>query len=396
MANQRVEYRAHRAAGQLRLEVGDIFRAFGDAYRKKNDPPLEVRRVMKAIESCRTAALGGHLDVCHRCGYQQPAYNSCRNRHCPKCQGRAQAEWIAQRKERILPTRHFHVVFTLPEGLRPMAMGNRRLIFDLLLKTAATTLMQFGRDPRWIGAQLGLTAVLHTWTRDLQFHPHAHCLVTDGGLSKDGRRWVRGRGRGKFLFPVKAVAEVFRAKFMRALTRLREAGRLQLSSATATDEGWSILRKQLFSQRWIVYSKAPFRRAEHIYEYLGRYTHRVGISNSRLISLNGDRICFRTKGDKTTTIKAEEFIRRFLLHILPPGFAKIRHYGLLSSSNAKTRLEIARALLVRQANLDHQPPLEDAEDDPAAFHDPPKSCPRCQLGFLVPSLEEIDPAPPPS
>jgi hypothetical protein len=341
---------ARPAEPRLRLEVGDIFRAFGERFRREHVVSALGRKVMRAIEACRTAVLGGHLDVCEDCGFSRPSYNSCGNRHCPKCQALNQARWIAGRKARILPVKHFHVVFTLPAALRPLAIVNRAVVFAILFRVAAGTLLEFGWNERWIGGQLGITAVLHTWTRTLLFHPHLHCVVSDGGLTRDGKRWRKGKGKGKFLFPVRALSKVFRAKFVAALRRARRMGKLEFAGDCAgleDDATFAGFCKDLFAKDrdWVVYAKRPFRDAEHIYEYLGRYTHRVAISNHRLIAMENDHVSFRTKDGRVETIHALEFIRRFLLHVLPSGFTKIRHYGLFASFNVNTRLEIARSLL---------------------------------------------------
>lgn len=336
---------ARNGRGRPRLEVADIFREAGGAYLARYAPTPEQRKVMVAIERCRTAVLGGHLDVCTSCGHQAPAYNSCRNRHCPKCQSLAQARWLAQRRERIVPTKYFHVVFTLPQELRALARLNPKRIYDLLLESAARTLMEFGQSR--LHAQLGITAVLHTWTRDLRFHPHAHCIVTAGGLHEHGDRWVPVRGR--FLFPVKLMSEVFRGKLLDGLARLHERQELELQGSCAPladPEAFRQLKDRLYRKHWVVYAKRPFGGPQQVFEYLGRYTHRVGISNHRLLAFDESGVRFRTKDRKTTTIDAVEFVRRFLLHVLPPGFVKIRHYGLVAAANVANKLEVARRCLV--------------------------------------------------
>jgi hypothetical protein len=362
---------------------------------------------MRDIEVCRTAALGGHLDVCNGCGFSRPSYNSCRNRHCPKCQGLEQARWIEARKVRVLPVRHFHVVFTLPAELRALAMANRTVAFDLLFDAAARTLLTFSKDEKWLGGQPGLSVVLHTWTRDLQFHPHVHCVLSDGGLTRKGDRWLTAKGNGKFVFPVKALSKVFRAKFIAGLVRAREEGALVFAGRSADlagDAAFADFKNQLFQQDWVVYAKRPFGGAEHVFEYLGRYTHRVGISNHRLLSAIEDHVVIRTKGDKTVRLRALEFIRRFLLHVLPKGLVKIRHYGLYASANVKTRLEAARQLLTGAPS-----PAQVTEDED--WRDLFRSltgidlerCPRCELGLMRAqptdwrgrAADPHDPSPPP-
>lgn len=351
--------------GRPRLEVADIFRAAGEAYRDRYVPTFDQRKVMLAIERCRTAALGGHLDVCGKCGHQTPAYNSCRNRHCPKCQSLAQARWIERRRQRIVPTKYFHVVFTLPQELRAVARANPKEMYDLLLESAARTLLDFGRSR--LHAQLGVTSVLHTWTRDLRFHPHAHCIVTAGGLNENEGRWIPARSR--FLFPVKAMSKVFRGKILEGLVRLYDHGDLYLGGACAPladTDTFNQLKDDLYRKEWVVYAKPPFGGPDQVFQYLGRYTHRVGLSNRRLLSFDGQDVCFRTKHGKTTTVHAVEFVRRFLLHVLPIGFVKIRHYGLVAAANVTTKLEIARRCLV---SPDDVPRSEPHSDVPATWRD---------------------------
>jgi hypothetical protein len=313
-------------------------RLHGEAFTQRHALSPEQRKVLRDITACRTAALGGHLDVCDACGYQQPSYNSCRNRHCPKCQSLAQAKWIAERKERLLPTKYFHVVFTLPAELRPVALAHRERIFNLLFEAASATLLAFGRGDH-LGAQLGITAVLHTWTRALVFHPHVHCIVTGGGLTEDGLSWIAASD--KYLFPVKALSKVFRGKFLDALALAQTRGELDVGG----DEGLAQLREHAYRKAWVVYAKAPFGGPKHLVDYLGRYTHRVGISNHRLLSLTEQGVHFATKQGKTATLTPDEFLRRFVQHVLPPGFVKIRHYGLFAAGNVSTRLAQARQLL---------------------------------------------------
>jgi Putative transposase/Transposase zinc-binding domain len=328
-----------------RLEVADIFRAAGEAYRDRYVPTFEQRKVMAAIERCRTSALGGHLDVCTKCRLERPAYNSCRNRHCPKCQSLTQARWIDRRRERIVPTKYFHVVFTMPQELRTLARLNPDEMYTLLIEAAARTLLDFGRSR--LHAQIGVTTVLHTWTRDLRFHPHVHCIVTGGGLDDGGRRWIPAQSR--FLFSVTAMSKVFRGKLLDGLSDLHAKQTLDLGgpcAPLADPAAFAALKDALYQKDWVVYAKRPFGGPTQVFQYLGRYTHRVGLSNQRLVSFDGHDVCFRTKHGKTAIVEAVEFVRRFLLHVLPTGFVKIRHYGLVAAANATTRLEIARRLLL--------------------------------------------------
>jgi predicted RNA-binding Zn-ribbon protein involved in translation (DUF1610 family) len=329
-----------RAAGGL--EVAEVFRRHFEAWRHSHAPNREQLKVARDLVACRTAVLGGHLEVCTACGWQQPAYNSCRNRHCPKCQGLRQARWVEQRMARVLPVHHFHVVFTLPAELGELARRNRGPLFELVMKAAADALQVAARDRRFWGqpAQLGITAVLHTWTRDLRLHPHVHCIVTGGGLSPDDGRWVPAAP--DFLFPVHVLGALFRGKVLAGIERLRAQG---LLVDDATDRAARRRRAHLYKQSWVVYAKRPFGGAEQVYRYLGRYTHRVAISNARLVSIDDAAVVFRTRGQATATLRPADFIARFLEHVLPKGFVKIRHFGLLASVNVHTRLEQARQLL---------------------------------------------------
>jgi hypothetical protein len=382
----------HRAASNKRpiLEVADIVREHGEEYARRYPVTPEQRKVLRAIAACRTAALGGHVDVCDACGDVDVSYNSCRDRHCPKCQGQSQARWMAQRKARILPTAYFHVVFTLPAGLRALAMCNRARIYDLIFASASEALLALGRDPRRLGAHIGVTAVLHTWSRDLSFHPHLHCIVTGGGLSLDGARWVAGSAR--YLFPVRVLGALFRGKLLAGLTRAYARGELTLAgraAALSDPAAFASLRDQLYRTAWVVYAKPPFGGAEHVYEYLGRYTHRVGLSNHRLLGMDERGVCMRTRGNKTVTLTGTEFLRRFLQHVLPRGFVKIRHYGLMASTHATTTLETARARLeagqptapvpAAEQRATSTMPADDAT--PAGSSTDVGPCPRCGQGL---------------
>ena len=336
------------------LEIADIFRAHREAYQQQHTVNTDERAAMDAIETCRTAARGGHMDICDTCGHQRPAFHSCGNRHCPKCQSLRQAQWIEQRLTRLLPTHYFHVVFTLPAALRPLAHRNRRRIFTLLFQTAAETLLTLGRDPDRLGAQLGITAVLHTWTRELQFHPHVHCIVTGGGLTADKQHWKPARRR--YLFPVKVLSRLFRGKFLNALKAAYRNNELQCGRTHPDTDSFQRLVDELHGIEWVVYAKRPFGGPQHVFRYLGRYTHRVGISNQRLQAIDADGVRFATKGGRSITLPPQTFIRRFLLHVLPAGFVKIRHYGLLAAGNATTRLARAREVLQASAGPDHVAP----------------------------------------
>jgi hypothetical protein len=327
-----------------RLEVADVLLAHGAQYAQSHSLSSEQQRAMRDIMRCRTAALGGHLDRCTACGDEQPAYNSCRNRHCPKCQALAQARWVEGQMERVLPVRCFHVVFTLPAQLRPLARRHPREIYDLLFRSAADTLLTLGRTPRHLGAELGITAVLHTWNRQLEHHPHVHCICTAGGLSLDGTRWIASRPN--FLIRVEVMGQLMRGKFLDGLMRLRRSGRV--TGGLCSDE-FSQLVESLYDLEWNVYSKAPFAGPKYIFRYLAHYTHRTGISNSRLVAMDEHGVTFRTHGDDTVTLPPQLFIKRFLNHVLPHGFVKIRHYGLMANGHAVKRREQARQLLATRS-----------------------------------------------
>lgn len=353
-----------------RLEVADIVRDHGESFLRAHVVTPAQHAVLRDIVRCRTAALGGHVDVCDDCGHSENSYNSCRNRHCPKCQGIAQARWLDQRLERILPTHYFHVVFTLPSELHPLVLANARTMFDMLMTCAGETLIELGRDR--LGAQLGVTEVLHTWTRELLFHPHAHCIVTGGGVSLDGRRWISTRPT--FLLPVRVLGALFRGKFLARLVEAYNARELRLegpAAKLADNQAFACLRAKLYRKKWHVYSKPPFGGAEHVFKYLGRYTHRVGLSNHRLLSLDRRGVTFRTRGDATTTVTPDEFLRRFLLHVLPPRFVKIRHYGLMAASSVK-KLAAVRELIGDETTTNGA--NDDDDDDVESFR---TSCPRC-------------------
>jgi hypothetical protein len=334
------------------LELADIVRAHGQAYRARHPVSPEQAKVMTSLVQCRTAILGGHVDSCDGCGFVRISYNSCRDRHCPKCQASERAAWVDARLERLLPVEYFHVVFTLPEQLQPLILKNRRVLYTLLFRAASETLLELAADPKRLGAQIGITAVLHTWGQNLLFHPHLHCVVTGGGLSLDGRRWVPTR-EGYFL-PVQVLARLFRGKFLAQLKRLHQSGQLMLTGSVAhlaQPGAFQQLLDRLYRKKWVVYAKPPFGGAAQVYRYLGRYTHRVAISNSRLISMRDGRVQFQYKDyaddqkNKQMSLSADEFLRRFLLHVLPKGFVRIRHYGLLASPNVKTKLKRCQWLL---------------------------------------------------
>ena len=372
-----------------KLQIAQIFRRFAEPYRQKHHLAAEPARVLRDVEECRTPACGGHLYHCEDCGREVPLYNSCLNRHCPTCQGPAQHQWIAQRKRRLLNTGYFHMVFTLPASLRPVVFAHRRILLDLLFRSVAETLHTFAADPKRLGAQLGFTLVLHTWTRELLFHPHLHAIVTGGGLSFDATKWISLPSED-FLFPGTPVSMVWRGKFLAGFIELWKAGKIDLSEHDSRK-----LVRESKKHNWVVFAKRPFGGPAQIVNYLGRYTHRVGISSVRLLSIADDKIVFRTRGDKTCSLKPEEFIRRFLLHVLPHQFFKIRHYGLLAPSNVNTRLLRAQQLL---GGVPAAEPVDDTIECAPPSPDPIKAvnetnpvdraaprCPHCNGRLVAPT-----------
>ncbi len=361
-------------AGRPRFDIADIVRQHRAALEAEAHLTLAQRRALSAMALCRTAALGGHVDECRSCGFERPAYNSCRNRHCPKCQALRQEKWIAARTERILPARHFHVVFTLPSELRALGKCHPRELFGALFSAASETLIELG-DSR-LQARLGITMVLHTWTRELRFHPHVHALVTAGGLANDGARWVHSSK--KYLFPVEVMGTLLRGKMMAALRRLHREGRFSTFADFADPEAFDQLMQKLAKKSWVVYAKKPFREVDHVLKYLGRYTHRVGIANSRLVDVRDDVVTFRTKNGKTVSVTPVEFLRRFVQHVLPDGFHKIRHYGLYAGASEDAR-HAAHALLAPAPASNTNTDAELAWPDQlrALTGRDVESCPRC-------------------
>jgi len=341
-----------RARTARRLELADIVRAHGAAYRQAHRLTRGQHRALRAIAVCRTAALGGHTEGCEVCGAIRIAYNSCRNRHCPKCQTLAKERWLAARRAELLPVEYFHVVFTLPHALNPLAQGNPRVLYTLLFQAARETLATFGDDPRHLGGELGGIAILHTWGQTLVQHLHLHCVVPGGALARDGSRWLPAK-RG-FLFPVRALARVFRGKYLAGLRQAFDRGALRFAGSVAglaDPAAFAAFLATLRTHDWVVYAKPPFGGPTQVLEYLGRYTHRVAISNDRLVSGDAGQVRFRWKdyarGNRvrTMTLAADEFLRRFLLHVLPAGFVRIRHFGLLANRGHAAKLARCRALL---------------------------------------------------
>jgi len=354
------------------IEVADIFRSAGPAYRLAHAGHLSLDqlKVMSAIETCRTAALGGHVEACSDCGHQRIAYNSCRNRHCPRCQGAAARTWLEAQEANLLPIGYFHVVFTLPAEIADIAFHNKALVYDLLFKAASETMLTIAADPKHLGARIGITAVLHTWGSAMTHHPHIHMIVPGGGIAQDGR-WISSRPA--FLLPVRVLGALFRRLFLSRLLDLHGAGKLGFFGKMAGLNDLRAFARHIApvrKKRWVVYAKAPFAGPEAVLAYLSRYTHRVAISNSRLIAFDGNEVTFRYKDyrraganrQRVMTLAADEFIRRFLIHVLPRGFHRIRHYGLLATSARKDCLAQARAMLGVAPAPDEPPAAEKTSD----------------------------------
>jgi hypothetical protein len=373
------------------LEVADIFRAHGPAWRRANagHVGLGQLKAMAAIERCRTAAFGGHVARCEKCAHTQIAYNSCRNRHCPKCQGAAAKAWLADRQAELLPVPYYHVVFTLPAPIADIAYQNKAEIYAILSKAAAETLITIAADPKHLGARIGLTTVLHTWGSALTHHPHVHCIVPGGGLSPDGAHWIACRPR--FFLPVRVLSRLFRRLFLEQLAAAHETGRLRFfgdHAPLADRHAFAAYLASLRKVEWVVYAKRPFAGPEAVLAYLSRYTHRVAIANSRLIAFDDNGVTFRWKDYrakgrermKVMTLASGEFIRRFLIHVLPTGFHRIRHYGLFANGGRTENLARARELLRVPA------PQDELDDADANADEPPTSvlpCPCCGGRMII-------------
>jgi hypothetical protein len=364
------------------LEVADLIRTAGAAFIERNRQWIRWKhvKVLLAIARCRTAALGGHLDECTRCGHRAAiSFNSCRNRHCPKCQTTAREQWIAARRRELLPTRYMHVVFTLPRRLAPLVLQNKKVLYDLLFRTSAETLLEVARDPRLLGAEIGFFSVLHTWSQLLRIHPHVHCVVPAGGLSLDHTRWIRSRD--KYFLPKEVLREVFRGKFVDALKQAFQDGQLNFQGnlkLLAQPKIFAAWLRPLYRQDWVVYLKRPFGGPEFVLHYLGRYTHRVAISNHRLVSFIDDQVTFRWRDSahhnqqRLKTLSVDKFLRRFLLHILPQGFVRIRHFGFLANRRRATTLPLCFHLLGVAQNPPDEQLASSAENSPPLYR-----CPKC-------------------
>jgi hypothetical protein len=370
----------HRRRDRPELELADLFRRCSDPVSCLDG---RQARVVRAIIDCRTAALGGHLHQCDRCDHREIAYNSCRNRHCPKCQGSQQLRWLEAQQQHLLPIEYHHVVFTMPDTLHALFRANPRLCYGLLFAAVAETLHDVAGNPKNLGAKIGFSCVLHTWTQTLLFHPHIHCIVTGGGLDPDRRRWIAAR-RG-FLFPVRILSQLFRAKLLRRL----ESGLNDKTLSSNDADPYARLRAAA-RKNWVVYSKPPFAGPRQVLRYLGRYTHRVAISNHRLVALDNDRVTFRWNDraggnpKRLMTLDVQEFLRRFLLHTLPSGLMRIRHYGLLANSTRREHLARCREIIGETNDHPDQsaPPALPQHSDQHLAQDANR-CPRCQTGRLV-------------
>jgi hypothetical protein len=378
-------------APSSKLEVAHIFRLYGEKYRQQHRLSRQQLRAMRAIEICRTAALGGHVDVCEQCGARTISYNSCRNRHCPKCQSLDKERWLEQRRDELLPVSYFHVVFTVPHELNPLALANPKWFYGLLFASASQTLLEIAADPKHLGARIGVLAVLHTWSQTLELHPHLHCIVPGGGLSLDGQRWVPTR-RPDYFLPVQVLAALFRGKFLAGVKAAQQAGQLILPESLQDPASFQALLDRLYGKAWVVYSKPPFGSPQQVLAYLARYTHRVAISNSRLVRLAGEQVTFTYKDSsqgrrmREMTLPAMEFIRRFLLHVLPESFVRIRYFGLLANRHRKGNLARCRELLAGQSVAEVEIPSAAPEDWQARMirltGRDPMVCPVCGRGHL--------------
>jgi hypothetical protein len=389
-----------------RHEVAEIFRRYLEGGLRQGAAPewsWEQQAVVDQILACRTARLGGHVEECDACGHRRISYNSCRNRHCPKCQGSAQAGWLEARQAEVLPVPYAHVVFTLPQALAPLALQNPRVVYDLLLRTAAETLQQIAQNPRHLGARLGFFAVLHTWGQTLVHHPHVHCVVPAGGLADDGRTWKSCRPG--FFLPVRVLSRLFRGKFVAGLKDAFRTRRLEFHGRLApcrSPTAFERLLHEACRTEWVVYAKPPFDGPEHVLAYLARYTHRVAISNRRLLHVDEEAVTFRFKDyrsrrARSLTLPLREFARRFLLHVLPKGFVRIRYYGFLAHGSRARLLASCRSAL-GQPELSTDPDAEQAEDDEMLLDLLPtglRLCPHCKQGVLrcVQVLERPPPYP---
>jgi len=379
----------HTSRTTFKWELADIFREFGDNYRKSHRMPLTHHKVMHAVEVCRTSYLGGHMKVCSFCGYSHPTYNSCGNRHCPKCQSLAKLRWVKKREEELLPVDYFHNVFTLPHKLNALARFNKKVIYNILFKSVSETLLEFGKNE--LGGKVGFIAILHTWDQKLLEHIHLHCIISAGALSADKKRWI-DPPNPDFLFPVKALSKVFRGKFTDYLKKAYTKGELTFAGKSleyGSKKGFSSLTDDLYKEDWVVYSKKPFAGPKKVFDYLGRYTFRIAISNERIKYVRDGKVTFtyRDRKDsnlkKEATLAADEFIRRFLLHILPGSFTRIRHFGFVSNRNRKENIAYLKKLLGISGKT-YEGPEQSLEELMLELTGKDiLKCPRCKVGIMT-------------
>ena len=379
-----------RGTARPKWELADVFGLYGQAYRNSQAMPLPHLKIMRAIELCRTAALGGHKERCGACGFSRPAYNSCRNRHCPKCQALAKARWLKAREEELLPVPYFHLVFTIPHELNPIALRNKKALYDILFRAVSQTLLQFGADARrGMGGTLGITAILHTWDQTLRDHIHLHCAIAGGALSQDGKRWVSADPG--FLFPVRAMSQVFRGKFLDFLKKAFRDGKLIFPGQIAdlsSDPAFCRLIALLYDKKWVVYAKRAFAGPQSVLDYIGRYTHRVAISNHRILSVKDGVVAFSYRDSrdankrKAMSLPAHEFIRRFMLHAVPTSFMRVRHFGFLANRRKKAALSRCRELLGLTPDVARAAAKTTDELVLELTGKDLKACPACRLGRM--------------
>jgi hypothetical protein len=377
------------------LEVADLIRRHGEAFLQSHSTSRGQRRVLRAIEQCRTPALGGHLYVCDDCAHQVPVYNSCRNRHCPKCQSLVKAKWLEARQAELLPLTYYHVVFTLPDSIAQLALQNARVIYNLLFRAVSETLLRISADPTHLGARIGFSAVLHTWGQTLMLHPHLHCVVPAGGLSADRTRWIACRPR--FFLPVRVLSSLFRGLFLDYLNQAYVQGKLQFAGSLENlvhPVAFNRLLIMARKKKWVVYAKRPFGGPQQVLDYLGRYTHRIAISNHRLLALEDGRVSFswrdyRDSGaPKQMTLEVEEFIRRFLMHVLPDGFQKIRYFGLMANRARAANLALCRELLPNPGGGTPALEMNDWKERYRQLTGQDLTlCPACKRGRLIPKQD---------
>ena len=380
------------------LGLADIFRQHGPAYRQQHALPPHHRRVMRAIENCRTKALGGVVEFCDHCQRTHIRYRSCRDGHCPQCQGAARLQWLEQRKAELLPTPYFHVVFTLPAQAAAIALQNQKAVYEILFRATSQTLLSIAADPQHLGATPGFFCVLHTWGQNLHYHPHLHCVVSGGGLAPDCQSWIGGRRR--FFLPVRVLSRRFRRLFVDALEKAHVQGKLQFFGeleSLSDPQQFAAYAAALRGREWVVYARPPFGGPQYVIEYLGRYVHRVAISNRRLLDLQNGQVSFQYKDyedgsqSKVMTLAAGEFIRRWLQHVVPPKFQRIRYYGFLANCHRDRRLELCRQLLTTPLSA-LLPSLPQCQDFDRSLRDPHRQrlCPHCGVGVLV-VIQHLEP-----